>query len=141
MNLTIHLHTYIHLFIDPTIVLSMFILSYIFCDNMGSSGVETNLQVLFCLFIYVLPFEIQLSIGEGLNPINPFNPTTLLCLFQDRTWIYNVTWSFFCVLILFVCLFVYICIAVGNSVIKRVGISSTGLNPPHLCACPKPEPN
>jgi hypothetical protein len=28
----------------------------------------------YCLFIFVLPLEIQLSIGEGWDPINRFNP-------------------------------------------------------------------
>ena len=33
-------------------------------------------------FIYVLLLEIQLSKGEGLDPINRFNPATCLCLSQ-----------------------------------------------------------
>jgi hypothetical protein len=33
---------------------------------------------------------IQLSRGEGWDPINPFNPATCLCLSEAKTWISNV---------------------------------------------------
>ena len=52
------------------------------------------------LFIYVLHWRsnyqdgdwvgIQLSRGEGWDPINPFNPATCLCLSEAKTWISNV---------------------------------------------------
>ena len=42
------------------------------------------------LFIYVMPLEIQLSRGEGWDPINLFNATTLLCLSQAITVISDV---------------------------------------------------
>ena len=37
-----------------------------------------------------LPWEIHVSRREGWNPIKLFNPATLFCLFQARTWISNV---------------------------------------------------
>ena len=49
-----------------------------------------SVQVLYHFIIYVLPLEIQLSRGEGWNPINWFNPTTYVCLSQAGTWISNV---------------------------------------------------
>jgi len=53
---------------------------------------EANLCSFFYhLFIYVFPLEIQLSRGEGWDPINRFNPATFLCLFKARTWIFNVS--------------------------------------------------
>jgi hypothetical protein len=48
------------------------------------------MQVLFHLFIYTLPLEIQLSIGDGCDPFNRFNPAILLCKAKARTWISNV---------------------------------------------------
>ena len=39
-------------------------------------------------FIYVLPFELQVLRGE--DPINKFNPATILCMSEVRTWISNV---------------------------------------------------
>jgi hypothetical protein len=43
----------------------------------------------YSLFIYVFPLEIQLSIGECLDPINLFNSATALCLSQAKTWMFN----------------------------------------------------
>ena len=48
------------------------------------------MQVLFHLFLYALPSEIQLSRGEGWDPINRFNPAILLCQDKARKWISNV---------------------------------------------------
>ena len=42
-----------------------------------------SVQILYHLFIYVLPLEIQLSKGEGWDPIKRFNPDTFLYLSQD----------------------------------------------------------
>jgi hypothetical protein len=48
------------------------------------SGSE-SVQVFYHLFIYVLLLEIQFNKGEeGWDPINQFNPTTMLCLPQAR---------------------------------------------------------
>jgi hypothetical protein len=44
---------------------------------------------LYLLFIYVSPLEIQLVRGDGWDPINWFNPTTVLWLYKARTWISN----------------------------------------------------
>jgi len=38
-----------------------------------------------------LTFEIQLLIGEGWDRINRFNPITIWCLSQARTWISKAT--------------------------------------------------
>jgi hypothetical protein len=66
-------------------------------------------QVFYPLLIYVLPLEIQLSRGEGWDPINRFNPATFLCLSQARTWISNVIcWhscGLFCVQWVHLCYF------------------------------------
>ena len=65
----------------------MFMLSWIFVIVCG------NFECVFYfyfLFIYVLLLEIQLSRGEGWDPINRFNPATSLCLSQARTWISNI---------------------------------------------------
>ena len=42
------------------------------------------------LFMYVLRSEIQLSKGEGLDPIKQFNHVTFFVPVQTRTWISNV---------------------------------------------------
>jgi hypothetical protein len=44
-------------------------------------------------YSYVMLLEIQLSRGEGLDPVNQFNPATFLFLSQARTWISNVICS------------------------------------------------
>ena len=66
-------------------------------------------QVFYPLLIYVLPLEIQLSRGEGWDPINRFNSATFLCLSQARTWISNVIcWhscGLFCVQWVHLCYF------------------------------------
>jgi hypothetical protein len=51
---------------------------------------QNNQVQVYCLFLSVLSLKIQLSRGEGWNPFNLFNPTTSLCLSQDRAWISNV---------------------------------------------------
>jgi hypothetical protein len=48
------------------------------------------MQVLFHLFLYALPLEIQLSRGDGCDPFNLFNPAILLCKAKARTWISKV---------------------------------------------------
>lgn len=37
---------------------------------------------------YVLPLDIQLSKGDDFDPINRFNPATLLCLYQATIWFF-----------------------------------------------------
>ena len=54
------------------------------------SGSEPVQGFFYRLFIYVLPFEVQLSRGEGYDPDNRFNSATFLCLFQVSTLIANV---------------------------------------------------
>ena len=51
--------------------------------------VEANPSCFLCLFISVLPLEVQL-LKEGWDPINQINPATFLCLSQVRTWISKV---------------------------------------------------
>jgi hypothetical protein len=41
--------------------------------------------LVYCLFLYVWPFEIQLLRGEGWDPINRFNSAIFLCLSKLRT--------------------------------------------------------
>jgi hypothetical protein len=48
------------------------------------------MQVLFHLFLYALPLEIQLSRGDGWDPSNLFNPAILLYKAKARTCISNV---------------------------------------------------
>jgi hypothetical protein len=48
------------------------------------------MQVLFHLFLYALPLEIQLSRGHGWDPFNLINPAILLYKAKARTWISNV---------------------------------------------------
>ena len=48
------------------------------------------MQIFNRLFISVLPFQIQLSREEGCDPTNQFKSATCLCLFQVKTWIFNV---------------------------------------------------
>jgi hypothetical protein len=43
----------------------------------SGSGSE---RIFYRLFTYVLPLEIQLSRGEGWDPIHRLNPATFLCL-------------------------------------------------------------
>jgi hypothetical protein len=50
---------------------------FIFVIVCGFSLVEENLYR-FLIISYVLPLEIQLSRGESWDPMNQFNPTTLL---------------------------------------------------------------
>jgi hypothetical protein len=46
---------------------------------------------LFIVFvIYLLSLEIQLSKGKGWNPINRFNPATLLCRSKTRIMVFHV---------------------------------------------------
>ena len=40
--------------------------------------------------IHCYAYYIQLSRREGWDPINRFDPTTLLCLSQAWTWISNI---------------------------------------------------
>ena len=64
-------------FIDPAIVLTMFMLSLIFLGyNMWIFWWEVNLcrPVFYHLFIHVLPLEIQLFRGEDCDTINWFTP-------------------------------------------------------------------
>ena len=81
----------LQVFIDSSIVLSMFMMSIHLCDSMWCfwSGSE-SVHVFHRLFIHVLPLEIQLSRGKGWDPINQFNLSTSLCLSKARTWISNV---------------------------------------------------
>ena len=85
-------------FTDPAIVLSMFMLLFIFFYSIWvfSSVLSGNesLQVFYRLFVCVLPLEIQLSRrGE----INLFNLATFVCLSLSRTWFYVICRGLFCV--------------------------------------------
>jgi len=109
LSMSIHWHCYctVHVYIVIH-----------FCDSVFGlflSGSE-SLQVFYCLFIYVLPLEIQLSIREGWNPINWFNPATLLSLSQARTWIFNIICR------CFLCVCVCVCVCVQSD--KMRGICS-----------------
>ena len=45
--------------------------------------------LIVCLYVYYC-WRSSYQKEEGWDPINWFNPVTFLCLFQARTWIYNV---------------------------------------------------
>jgi hypothetical protein len=51
----------------------------------------------FKSFVYVLPLEIQLSRGEGWDPINWFYPHLIFvpCLSQARTWVLYLSQFYF----------------------------------------------
>ena len=55
---------------------------------------KKSVQFLYCLFIYELALEIQLSEWGGLDPIDWFNLTTFLCLSQ--CYMYMGLGSFLC---------------------------------------------
>jgi hypothetical protein len=57
-------------------------LSFIFVSVVFLSGCK-SVQVFYCLFLSVLWLEIQLSEGEGWDPIYQFNPAIFLYLSQD----------------------------------------------------------
>ena len=56
-----------------------------FCDSMLSFWVEAN-----CAGFLYCRWRFSYQEGRRWDPINRFNPTTLLCLSQTRTWITNV---------------------------------------------------
>jgi hypothetical protein len=59
------------------------------------SGSEYVMVYFYCLFISVLPFEIQLS--RGIDHINGFTPPTFLFLSQARIKNFTgMSWVFFC---------------------------------------------
>jgi hypothetical protein len=61
-----------------------------------------SVPIFYCLFIFVLSLEIQLSGRDGWEPINMFNPVTLLCLSENRTWIYNaICCGVLCLMVLY----------------------------------------
>ena len=49
-----------------------------------------SVQVFYCLLIYALSLEIQLSRDEGADSITYLSGVTFLCLSQDRTYISNI---------------------------------------------------
>jgi hypothetical protein len=53
-------------------------------DSTISGSMNNNIDI-DSTFIYVLPLEIHLLIGEDCDPINWFNSATILCLSQVRT--------------------------------------------------------
>ena len=89
------LNNHIRIFIDPAIVLSMFMLSFIFvlvCVGFVLFSLVEYVQVYFilCLYIYCCWGS---NYREGMiawDPINRYSPATFLCLSQARTLIYNV---------------------------------------------------
>jgi hypothetical protein len=99
---------YGHFYISVTCMLSCYI-CMLSCQSNTRSAMHALLRfncflcsdiihrcsLFYRLCIYVLPLEIQLSSGESWNPINWFNPATLLCMSQTRTYISNVYICFF----------------------------------------------
>ena len=77
---------YLRAFIDRAIVLSMFMLSFIFVIVLKES-----VQVFFiiCLYMYC---RLRSSYQRR-DPINRCNPATFVCLSQARTWISNIICS------------------------------------------------
>ena len=86
IDLAIVLSMFMLSFINHAIVLSMFMLLFMFVIVCG--GFEwKQICAGFLSFVYTsicIPLKIQLSRGESWDPINRFNPTTLLCLFHAR---------------------------------------------------------
>ena len=80
-----YLTTSIHWSIYCTIY--MFMLSFIFVIVCGLVVWE---RIGACCLYMHCRLEIHVSRGEGWDPINRFNPVTLLCLSQARTWISNI---------------------------------------------------
>ena len=121
-------------FIDPAIVLSVhvYFVNH-FCDSMWSFWVEMNLcRVFYGLFICVLLLEIQLSKGEGWDPVikwgglgsNYQKGRVGIQLSNREGWDPIIKRG-----------------ELGSSHQKgRVGIPLTGLTLQHFCACPKSEP-
>jgi hypothetical protein len=84
---------YEHSCFNPSIVLSMFMLSFNFvivCGLFECKQICTGF--FYRLPICVLPLEIELWKGEDWNPIKRFIPATLVCLTQARTWISKDIW-------------------------------------------------
>jgi hypothetical protein len=69
-----------------------FILNVLARNGISVSEHESNLCRFFFLYhllIYVLPWDIQLSVGEGRDPIYRFNPAVYVHLSQIMTRISN----------------------------------------------------
>ena len=73
----------------PAIVLSIFMLSFIFVVVCNLFKWKRICEFCYRLFINVMTFKFLLSRGGGWDPINCFNPTTCVCLTQVRTCISN----------------------------------------------------
>ena len=86
----------LQVFIDPDIVLSIFMLSFSFvivCYLFAWKRICDVFLFLFLFFIiYVLLLEIHLSKVKGWDPVNRFNSAIFLCLWlsQVKIWISNV---------------------------------------------------
>jgi hypothetical protein len=73
-NRTAHVASKLRESIGPAIVLSMFLLSFIF--GIVVLGIE-YVDGIYCLFISVIPLEIQLSSRKDMDSITRFNPHPL----------------------------------------------------------------
>jgi hypothetical protein len=76
----------------------MFMWSFIFVMVCGLLFGSESVQVFFiCFYMYML-LEIQLSIGEGWNPIKGFSPA--ICFVpvtsQDLDFQHHMSWFFLC---------------------------------------------
>ena len=76
----------------------MLMFSFLFCDRMCFFSGSESVDVLHCLYIYLLSLNIHLSKGEWWCH-SPFNPVTFLYRNQARTLISNVICrdSHFCI--------------------------------------------
>ena len=76
--------------------------SYFF-DSICIFSESESVQVFHSLYISVLLLEIQPLKGEGWDPINRFNPATIICLLhlpsQDLDFQQHMSWSFLCSMI------------------------------------------
>ena len=59
--------------------------------GMWSLKVKWILSCFYRLFMIYITGWVSNN-QEGLEPINRFNTATFVCLFQSRTWIFNVIW-------------------------------------------------
>jgi len=85
----------IRAFIDSAIVLLMFMLSFICCGLVLFEWKWIYVDFQLFVYIHVLRLEIQLSRGEGWDPINWFNATTVFVPVssQDMAFQPHMSWS------------------------------------------------
>jgi len=83
--------------IDPSIVLSLFVLFFILVIVCAwTFWVEANLCRLLSVVYLYCHWKSNYQERIGSDPINMFNPTTFMYLSQTMTWISNAIWHYLC---------------------------------------------